>query len=546
MRLAYKWQAALIASLGLFMAVLDLTIVNVALPQMQSSFHTDRGTITWVVTAYFLAQAAVIPVTGYLSDRFGSKTIFLGALAIFTLGSLLCALAPTEGALIGFRVLQGIGGGALFPTAFAIVFRVFPPMERGAASAVISIPVLLAPSFGPTIGGYLTTTFDWSAVFIVNVPIGVVAVALGYFILRGRAADEAANMVGEQLARGRQKFDLAGLLLSMAGVTALVYGISEAGSTRANGTTIGWGDRTVIAYMAIGIVLLVTFVINELRVSDPVMDLRLFLNYTFAMSNVLIWAVAAFLFGSLFLLPILFENIQGVSALNTGEIFITQGLAAAVATVFTGRFYNKIGPRYLATAGFLLITVGTIGFINLTPSTTGASLQWWLITRGLGLGLTNIPLQTLALSVVSNRAMARATSLLNVTRQVASAIGISVLTTFLTTRATSHAPHVVATFKSTQLAQVVAQAQTACVAKLGQVPGVQACVQGIVQGKTQAYVFNHSFTQGLNDTFVFSMIATGICIALALLVGKDPAVEAAKRTQARGEDVQRQPVMVGE
>ncbi|HEV2403949.1 MAG TPA: MFS transporter, partial [Ktedonobacterales bacterium] len=196
--------------------------------------------------------------------------------------------------------------------------------------------------------------------------------------------------------------------------------------------------------------------------------------------------------------------------------------------------------------GFLLITVGTIGFINLTPSTTGASLQWWLITRGLGLGLTNIPLQTLALSVVSNRAMARATSLLNVTRQVASAIGISVLTTFLTTRATSHAPHVVATFKSTQLAQVVAQAQTACVAKLGQVPGVQACVQGIVQGKTQAYVFNHSFTQGLNDTFVFSMIATGICIALALLVGKDPAVEAAKRAQARGEDVQRQPVMVGE
>jgi hypothetical protein len=133
-----------------------------------------------------------------------------------------------------------------------------------------------------------------------------------------------------------------------------------------------------------------------------------------------------------------------------------------------------------------------------------------------------------------------------VTRQVASAIGISVLTTFLTTRATSHAPHVVATFKSTQLAQVVAQAQTACVAKLGQVPGVQACVQGIVQGKTQAYVFNHSFTQGLNDTFVFSMIATGICIALALLVGKDPAVEAAKRAQARGEDVQRQPVMVGE
>ncbi|HKV85496.1 MAG TPA: DHA2 family efflux MFS transporter permease subunit, partial [Ktedonobacterales bacterium] len=266
MRLAYKWQAALIASLGLFMAVLDLTIVNVALPQMQHSFHTDRGTITWVVTAYFLAQAAIIPVTGYLSDRFGSKTIFLGALAIFTLGSLACALAPTEGALIGFRVLQGIGGGALFPTAFAIVFRVFPPMERGAASAVISIPVLLAPSFGPTIGGYLTTTFDWSAVFIVNVPIGIVAVTLGYFILKGRAADEAANMGGPEMARGRQKFDLAGLLLSMAGVTALVYGVIEEPGR-------GWTDPRVLGGIVGGTVVLTAFVARELRTRTPLVDL---------------------------------------------------------------------------------------------------------------------------------------------------------------------------------------------------------------------------------------------------------------------------------
>lgn len=535
MRLAYKWQAALIAAIGLFMAVLDLTIVNVALPQMQSAFHTDRGTITWVVTGYFLAQAAVIPITGYLSDRLGSKMVFLSALAIFTVGSLLCAVAPNEGALIIFRVLQGVGGGALFPTAFAIVFRVFPPVERGAASAVISIPVLLAPAFGPTIGGYLTTTFDWSAVFIVNVPVGIVAVILGYLVLRGKAADVANSGAP---APGRQRFDLAGLLLSMSGVTALVYGISDAGGQRADGSAIGWSDRTVITYIVIGVVLLAAFVVNELRVSDPVLDLKLFLNYTFTMSNVLIWAVAAFLFGSLFLLPILFENIEGVSALHTGEIFITQGLAAAVATAFTGRFYNRIGPRLLTAMGFLLITVGTIGFINLQTNTTGASLQWWLVLRGLGLGLTNIPLQTLALSVVSNRAMARATSLLNVTRQVASAIGISVLTTFLTTRATSHATSVAATFQHSQLAQ----AQAACVKQLGQSPAVQTCVQNAAK----VYVFNHSFTQGLNDTFVLSMVATGICIALALLVGKDPAVEAAKRAQESGETVDRQPVLVGE
>jgi EmrB/QacA subfamily drug resistance transporter len=535
MRLDYKWQAALVVAVGLFMAILDNTIVNVALPRMQTFFNTDRTTIEWVVTAYFLAQAAVIPVTGYLSDRIGMKTVFLSALALFTVGSALCALAPSKELLIAFRVLQGVGGGALFPLAFAIIFRVFPPAERGPASAVIGVPVLLAPAFGPTIGGYLTTTFDWNAIFIVNVPIGIATLVAGFIILRGRAADRAAN--GEQ-ALARQRFDVVGLVLAVVGFTALVYGITEA-------ATHGWNDTpfatyhiaglviqaTVVRYLLVGGVLLVAFVINELLVSDPVMDVRLFANYTFTVSNLLLWSLSAFLFGSLLLLPFFFESIRGQTALSTGEIVISQGLAAAVVTPIAGGLYNRVGPRIMAVLGFALLAAGTYGLTMFNVNTTGLSLQGWLVVRGMGLGLTNIPLQTLVLSAVSNRAMARASSLVNVTRQVAGAVGISALNTYLTQQAANHGPAVSAAFQAGPLAT----AKAACLARLGptNLPAVTSCVQGAAR----AYVGPHAFVMGLNDTFVVVTIATAVCAVLAIFVGRDPAVEAAKRAAARGEAV---------
>src|SRR5712672_2834025 len=175
MKIPYKWQATLVVCLGMVMAILDSTIVSVTLPQMQKAFHTDFETITWVASAYFLAQAAVIPIVGYLSDRIGSKLVFLTALILFTIGSALCAFAPTKEALIASRVFQGIGGGALLPVAFAIIFRIFPPTERGMANALLSIPMMMAPAFGPTVGGYLSTSFAWNAIFTINIPIGVVA-----------------------------------------------------------------------------------------------------------------------------------------------------------------------------------------------------------------------------------------------------------------------------------------------------------------------------------------------------------------------------------
>src|SRR5215469_8806533 len=420
MRLDYKWRAAIVVAIGLFMGVLDVTIVSVALPQMQQYFHTDRDTITWVATAYLLAQAAVIPVTGFVSDRVGSKAVFMTALALFTVGSGLCAISPSEQWLIAFRVFQGIGGGALFPVAFAIIFRIFPPTERGPASALIGVPVLLAPAFGPTIGGFFTQAFDWRAIFLINLPVGVVAFIGTLVVLHGGAQERAES--GLTSAAASQRFDIVGLVLSMVGFTAVVYGISEAALS-------SWTDTKVVISLVVGAVLLVAFVFNELRVDEPVMDMRLFQNYTFTAANVLTWVVSGFLFASIYLLPIFFQNVQGHTPLQSGEFVIVQGLGAAVATVIAGRLYNSAGPRTLVAIGFALVTAGTYGFTQLDVNTSWQSLQIWMLVRGLGLGFANIPLQTLALSVVSNRQMARASSLVNVTRQVFGAIGITALTT---------------------------------------------------------------------------------------------------------------------
>ncbi|HEU0000486.1 MAG TPA: DHA2 family efflux MFS transporter permease subunit [Ktedonobacteraceae bacterium] len=519
---AYRWRVAAVVAIGLFMAILDNTIVSVTLPQMQKAFHTDFETITWVATAYFLAQAAVIPIVGYLSDRIGTKLVFLTALALFTAGSALCAFAPTKEALIIFRVFQGIGGGALLPMAFAIIFRIFPPTERGMATALLGIPIMMAPAFGPTIGGFLSTNFDWNAIFTINVPIGVVALILAARTLPGRKAESE----GQAASTNKKRFDTPGLVLSMVGFTALVYGITEAGSK-------GWGNSTVLTYILVGATVLVAFIVVELLVSDPVIDMRLFTNYTFTISNVAMWVISGVLFGSLFLLPLFFENIQGGTALTAGELLISQGLAMGVGMAVSGALYNRVGPRILATVGLILLVVGTYSLTRLDVNTSGQSLQIWLILRGLGLGFANPPLQTLAMSAVSNRAMAKASSLVSVTRIVASAIGVAGLTTYLTQQTATHA---LAIGKSIQLGLTTHQLSGVAATC------VQAAGRTLNQTALRACVTQHAATQGLNDTFWLVLVFCAASIVLTLVVGRDPAIRAYKEAKTRGEEVTRERV----
>src|SRR5437868_2247870 len=268
-----KYAIALTAALGLVMAILDATVVNVALIPIATAFKTDLSTIQWIITGYFLAQAAVIPISGYLGNRFGIKRLFMICLVLFTVGSLLCGISQNESMLIAFRVLQGLGGGALFPLGQAIAFGAFPPKERAAASAIIAVPVLLAPAFGPTLGGWLTDNFGWESIFFVNLPVGIIAILLASLILPADEAPEKKEQAG---------FDYIGLVLCTLGVLAVVYAFTVVSQTQPgtqsplnpNGTLYGWGYWLVWALLGGGLAVLALFALYELRISkDPVLDL---------------------------------------------------------------------------------------------------------------------------------------------------------------------------------------------------------------------------------------------------------------------------------
>ena len=484
-KIPYRYAVALTAALGLFMAVLDNTIVNVALNDMQKSFAAkdptiDINTIEWVITGYFLAQAAIIPVAGYLSNRFGIKRMFILALALFTLGSLLCGMSEQFDSwfggggvtlLIAFRVFQGIGGGMLFPLATSISFNVFPPEERAASSAVIAVPVLLAPTLGPTVGGLIVdSSLRWPSIFFINVPIGLLAIFLIARILKpdtgqrpamagagagagkpgetasadGGTAPVGAN--GAPVAR-RASFDFLGLILSIVGTVLIVYGINlisqyDPSTITANnprGTIYGWGYWLVWALVVGGVALLGVFSYYELKIAkDPVLDLRLFSTGIFLFSTVMTWVLRAVVFGSFFILPLFLEQFQGKSAVETGLALMPQGLAAGIGIATGGRLYDRVGPRYLVILGMLALTLSSAMLIFTNKDTDAWSLVPILLIRGLGFGWSNLPLQTVALSKITGRALPKASSLYNATAQIFSSIGIAVLTTLFVQAQTSH------------------------------------------------------------------------------------------------------------
>jgi len=451
-KIQYKYAVALTAALALFMVVLDSTIVNVALVAMERDFKTNINGVQWIVTGYILAQAAVIPVAGYLGNRFGIKRVFMLALAVFTVGSLLCGLSKeiaTGSAglnlLIIFRLMQGIGGGMLFPLAATIAFGAFPPEERAASSAVIAIPVLFAPALGPTVGGLIVDSgIKWPGIFFINVPVGIFAVFLAARILR---PDEKAAP-GTVPAR----FDYGGLFLSIVGVILVVYAFVVVSQTRGgsitaanpNGVINGWGYWLVWMLLAAGVALLALFAVLELFVvTDPVLDLRLLATRDFGIASVVTWVVRGIIFGSFLLIPIFLQQFQGNSAVHTGLILMGQGIGAIVGIQFASRLYDRIGPRAIAVAGMGILTAATIWLIYVKPESGAWFFVPILFLRGIGFGFSNLPLQTVALGAITGRALPKANSLYNASAQIFSSVGTAVVTTILVQRVTIHASNIV-------------------------------------------------------------------------------------------------------
>lgn len=419
-RLNYKYVVAIVFVMGLFMDLIDMTITNVALPTLGRVFQSsDPTTIEWVVTGYLLSLAVFIPVSGWAGDRFGTKRVFLFALAVFTTSSLLCALSWSIESLVVFRVLQGIGGGMMTPVSTAMLFRAFPPQERARASSILILPTVIAPASGPVLGGFLTEYVSWHWIFLINLPIGLLAILISALYLR----EERQSQAG--------RFDLPGFVLSAVGFATIVYALSRVGAW-------GFGDSQVIGFGLAGVLTLAAWVAVELRVREPMINLRLFRDKLFAASNAVNFVTSGGLQGAIFLLPLFLQAEKGFSPLESGLTTFPMALGTMAMSPLAGRMYPRIGPRRMLMLGLTLIALNTFAFLLVDLETNA----WWIraimFTRGWAFSMTLLPLQTATFATIKLQDTGRASSIFNVNRQLAASVGVALLATVLSNRLAAH------------------------------------------------------------------------------------------------------------
>ncbi len=404
--------------IGVFMVVLDSTAVNVAIPSLQKTFNGPLSTLQWAVTGYTLAQAAVIPLAGWLSDRYGAKYVFLTSLVLFTMGSALCVTAQSSGMLITFRVLQGLGGGFVLPVAMAYVYRLSPPERVGAIMGLMGIPILFAPAIGPVLAGWLVQNASWRWIFLINVPIGVVGLIVGLRTL---------PRIGRQSV---PVLDIPGMIFGPLAFAALCYGVSEGSAS--------WTSAQTLGGLIVGAIALVTFVMVELRSANPLLELRVFKSVHFSLAIVTQWVGVGALFGTLFMVPVFLQQVRGYGAFDTGLTLLPQAIAAAVFMPISGILFDKIGARPLVVAGLAVIAFAGYLLSGVDIHTTGQSMIGAMALYGVGMGLMFMPLNTHLINTAPRDLVTRVTALTNALQQVISSLTIAGLATFLTSRPDYH------------------------------------------------------------------------------------------------------------
>ncbi len=404
-----KWWTLGAVSLGLFMIMLDNTVVNVALPTIQRDLGAQLSELEWIVTGYALTFAAFLLTGGKLADQFGRRRIFIVGLAIFSASSLACALAPSAEFLIGARVVQGVGAALMNPATLSIISATFPPKQRGAAIGIWVGVSATALAIGPLVGGLLTEHAGWSSIFYVNVPIGVVAILAGLLLI-----DESKD------ASQEQRLDVPGLVTSGLGLFSLTYALIEA-------NTHGWTSGRIVGAFALAAVMLVAFVLLELRQRLPMLDLSLFKNGTFAGANSVLLLVTLAMFGVFFFVSLYMQNVLGYSAVQAGAAFLPLTLLVVLTAPITGRISDRLGSRALMASGMTLVGVQLLYF-----STLGVHESYWALVPGMllgGVGIPSVmtPASAAALSGVPVDKAGVGSAVLNTSRQVGGSIGIALM-----------------------------------------------------------------------------------------------------------------------
>jgi EmrB/QacA subfamily drug resistance transporter len=411
-RLSPKLVVGAVFVASMFLNIMDATVVNVALPTLSRYFAVPVASVSGVVTAYLVTLAVVMPVSGWVGDRFGARSVLLGAIGLFTAASALCGVATSLPELVVFRAVQGIGGGLLIPVGMAMMFRAYPPAERIRANRLLIVPTLMAPALGPVVGGLLVDGLSWRWIFYLNLPVGVAALVFGALFLP-RGSEHPAG-----------PFDLPGFLLAGMGFPLFMYALST-------GATSGWGSTSVLATGVAGVVLLALFVLVELRVAAPMLRLRIYADRLFRVTNLQLTFAGAGFVGTLFLVPLFLQNGLGFSAVHSGLSTFPEAIGGMLGVQVTSRLYKRVGPRRLMIAGMCgtVVTIGGMAFAG--PGSAAWLIPVLMFFTGGSFGFAMSPSQAAGLATVSAAETGQASTLLNTLRQAGGAAGVALLGTVL-------------------------------------------------------------------------------------------------------------------
>jgi DHA2 family multidrug resistance protein len=492
----YSWWVLWSVMIGTFMAVLDVTIVNVALPKIIASFGTSIDKAEWILTGYLLIFAVSLPSSGWIADHFGYKRTYFLGLFLFTFGSFLCSLSWDENSLIFFRLIQGSGAGLVMPVGLAIITREFPPNKRGMALGFWGIAAAASVSLGPMIGGYLVDSYNWPAIFDVNVPVGIIALISTYIIQR------------EYKTEHIRSFDFVGLVSMTLFLTTLLLAFADGNAAWNTG---GWTSNFIVTCFTISAISFIVFIITELSIEHPLIELRLLKNRNFFIATMMMFIFGAALFGNSFLLPLYLQNSLGYTALQAGLVFFPVGIIQAFMSPIAGRMSDKANPKIPVFIGITLLTLSMYYSSFFSEYSMYSQIMLPLYLRGFALGFIFIPLTNMALLDIPRNELAQASGLFNTIRQIGGSFGVAVLGTILTQRVIYHTENF-----SNAVNQYSAQYK-----HVGY--GVQNFVkyntgstgsEMLMRSKAliAQHLINQAFIEGINDDFWIGTLMTVILI----------------------------------
>ncbi|GGH83298.1 EmrB/QacA subfamily drug resistance transporter [Pullulanibacillus pueri] len=490
---------------GAFVALLNQTLMNVALPKIMTDLEIGASTGQWLTTAFMLVNGVLIPVTAFLMQRFTTRQLYITAMGLFAAGTLICALAPGFDTLIAGRVVQAAGAGIMMPLLTNTLLTIFPIEKRGSAMGVMGIAMIFAPAVGPTLSGWIVQNYSWRVLFYIILPIAVIDIILSIFVLKN---------VGK---RTFPKIDIISIILSTLGFGGLLYGFSTAGTPGK-----GWGSVEVIVTLVGGAFFLLLFIWKQMVSKVPMLEFRVFKYWMFTLSTLINVIITMAMFAAMIIVPLYLQDIRGFTPLKSGLLLLPGAILMGIMSPITGKIFDKIGPRWLAVVGLAITVVTTYEFSNLTDSMSYTTLIVLYSARMFGMSMLMMPIMTAGLNALPQKWNAHGTAMVNTIRMISGSIGTAILVTVMTNHTITHMQDML---KTSGIAPKV----------LGLLAGIddttnlpqKLAAQGVDATSVQkiGHILSEATIQGMNDAFVVATILSLVAFVLAFLLRKNKPVD---------------------